>query len=527
MKQPFVGVISSFNEMIPGHLHLRQISDAVKAGIRMAGGTPFECSTISVCDGLAMNHVGMKYSLASRDLIADSIEVVAQAHAFDALVLIPNCDKITPGMLLAAARMNLPSIIVSGGPMLAGHLHGKTVTISDVNDATGAVLRGEISAEELDQLERESCPTCGSCAGMFTANTMNCLTEVMGLALPGNGTIPAVYSDRVALAKRSGMQVMRLLEDNVRPLDILTTECFHNAFSVDVSLGGSTNSVLHLMALAHETGLDIPVAAVNDYSARTPHLCRMSPAVGGCYLEDLHRAGGIPAVMRRLLDAEILDGDTRTVTGATLAENIATVSVGDDEVIRPLDDPHAPTGGLAALFGNLAPDGAVVKQAAVTPEMLQHTGPARVFESEEDATAAITGGRFADGDVLVVRNEGPQGGPGMREMLALSAMLCGMRRDDRVALITDGRFSGVTRGAAIGHISPEAAARGPLAAVQDGDLIQIDILNRSLNVEVSDAEIARRLATLPPWRPKVRKGYLYRYAQSVTSASTGAVFRYG
>jgi dihydroxy-acid dehydratase len=362
---------------------------------------------------------------------------------------------------------------------------------------------------------------------MFTANTMNCLTEVMGLALPGNGTIPAVHSDRVALAKRSGTQVMRLLEDNVRPLDILTAECFRNAFTVDVSLGGSTNSVLHLMALAHEAGLAIPLAAVNDHSARTPHLCRMSPAVGGYYVEDLHRAGGIPAVMRRLLDAGILDGHTLTVTGRTLAENIVTVSVGDDEVIRPLDEPHAPTGGLAVLFGSLAPEGAVVKQAAVAPEMLQHTGPARVFESEEDATAAIIEGRFADGDVLVVRNEGPQGGPGMREMLALSAMLCGMGRDDRVALITDGRFSGVTRGAAIGHISPEAAERGPLAAVQDGDLIQIDIPQRSLNVEVSKAEIARRLAVLPPWRPKVRQGYLHRYAQSVTSASTGAVFRHG
>ena len=525
IDQPFVGVINSYNETIPGHIGLRQIADAVKAGIRMAGGTPFENNTIGVCDGLAMNHDGMKYSLASRELIADSVEVVAQAHAFDALVLIPNCDKIIPGMLMAAARLNLPTIAISGGPMLAGHLDGRAVDLADVFMAVGAVVRGEMAEAELDRLERAACPGCGSCAGMFTANTMNCLTEALGLGLPGHGTIPAIRADRVALAKQAGMQIMELLACEVKPLDILTPAAFRNAFAVDMALGGSTNSVLHLLAVAHEAGVEIPLHELNDYSARTPHLCRMSPAAGGHHIEDLDRAGGIPAVMRRLLDGGLLDGDVLTVTGRTLAENLATAVVGDDLVVRPLDAPYSPTGGLVILFGNLAPDGAVVKQAVVAPEMQQHTGPARVFDSEEAATAAIVAGQFAKGDVLVIRFEGPKGGPGMREMLTPTSLLSGMGLDDKVALLTDGRFSGATRGAAIGHISPEAAERGPLAVVRDGDPIHIDIPNHTLDLEVAKAEITRRLAELPPWEPAVKTGYLRRYAQAVTSASTGAVFR--
>jgi dihydroxy-acid dehydratase len=524
MGQPFVGVINSYNEAIPGHIGLRQIADAVKAGIRTAGGTPFECNTIGVCDGLAMNHAGMKYSLASRELIADSVEVVAMAHAFDALVLIPNCDKIIPGMLMAAARLNLPAIAVSGGPMLAGSLDGRAVDLADVFMAVGAVTRGEMTEAELERLERAACPGCGSCAGMFTANTMNCLTEALGLGLPGHGTIPAVSAERVALAKRAGMQIVELLARDVKPLDILTPAAFRNAFAVDMALGGSTNSVLHLLALAHEAGVEIPLPDLNDYSASTPHLCRMSPAANGHHVEDLNRAGGIPAVMRRLLDGGLLDGTALTVTGCSLAQNLAAAQVADDAVIRSLAAPYSATGGLAVLFGNLAPDGAVVKQAVVAPEMRQHTGPARVFDSEEAATEAIMAGQFAAGDVLVIRYEGPKGGPGMREMLTPTSLLSGMGLDDKVALLTDGRFSGATRGAAIGHISPEAAECGPLAAVCDGDLIRIDIPNRALTLEVPEAEIARRLAELAPWElPK--SGYLRRYAQAVTSASTGAVFR--
>lgn len=525
IDQPFIGVINSYNEAIPGHIGLRQIADAVKAGIRMAGGTPFECNTIGVCDGLAMNHPGMKYSLASRELIADSVEVVAQAHAFDALVLIPNCDKIIPGMLMAAARLNLPAVVISGGPMLAGYLDGQAVDLSDVFLAVGAVARGEMSEAELDRLERVACPGCGSCAGMFTANTMNCLTEALGLALPGNGTLPATHAGRVALAKRAGMQVMELLARGIKPLDILTPAAFRNAFAVDMALGGSTNSVLHLLAVAHEAGVQIPLHELNDYSARTPHLCRMSPAAGGHHIEDLHRAGGIPAVMRRLLDGGLLDGGVLTVTGHPLAENLTSVVVEDEAVIRPLDAPYSSTGGLAILFGNLAPGGAVVKQAVVAPSMLQHTGLALVFDSEEEATAAIMAGQFEEGDVLVIRYEGPKGGPGMREMLTPTSLLSGMGVDDKVALLTDGRFSGATRGAAIGHISPEAAEGGPLAIVRDGDPIRIDIPNRALTLEIPEDEIARRLARLPPWEPRVKSGYLRRYARLVTSASTGAVFQ--
>ena len=525
MDRPFVGIINSYSEIIPGHVHLRQIADAVKAGVRMAGGTPFECNTIGVCDGLAMNHPGMKYSLASRELIADSVEVLAQAHAFDALVLIPNCDKVIPGMLMAAARLNVPTILVNGGPMLAGHLDGQAVDLADVFMAVGAVARGEMSEAELGRLEQVACPGCGSCAGMFTANTMNCLTEALGMGLPGQGTLPAVHAGRLVLAKQAGMQIMDLLARDLRPRDILTRAAFRNAFAVDMALGGSTNSVLHLLAIAHEAGVNIPLREINEYSATTPHLCRMSPAAGGHHLEDLHRAGGVPAVMQRLWEGGLLDGTALTVTGQTLAENLATVTVSDDTVIRPLDAPYAPTGGLAILFGNLAPDGAVVKQAVVAPEMRQHLGPARVFESEEAATAAILARQFEPGDVLVIRYEGPKGGPGMREMLTPTSLLSGMGLDDRVALLTDGRFSGATRGAAIGHISPEAAERGTLAVVRDGDRIQIDIPNHLLQVQLSDAEIARRLAELPAWEPAVKSGYLRRYAQVVTSASTGAVFK--
>ena len=525
MEQPFVGVINSYNEAIPGHVGLRQIGDAVKAGIRMGGGTPFEANTIGVCDGLAMNHLGMKYSLASRELIADSVEVVAQAHAFDALVLIPNCDKIIPGMLMAAARLNLPSIVVSGGPMLAGSLDGRAVDLADVFMAVGAVARGEMPEAELDRLERVACPGCGSCSGMFTANTMNCLTEALGMGLPGNGTVPATHAARIALAKDAGLQVMALLADGIRPLDILTPSAFRNAFAVDMALGGSTNSVLHLLAIAHEAGVDIPLQSLNDFSDRTPHLCRMSPAAGGHHIEDLDRAGGIPAVMRRLLDQGLLEGQALTATGRTVVESVEGVEVCDPTVVRDLDHAYSPTGGLTILFGNLAPDGAVVKQAVVAPEMRQHRGPARVFESEEAATAAIVAGDFSEGDVLVIRYEGPKGGPGMREMLTPTSLLSGMGLDDKVALLTDGRFSGATRGAAIGHISPEAAERGPLAIVRNGDPIRIDLPQRTLTLELPEAEISRRLADLPPWEPAIDSGYLRRYAQAVTSACTGAVFQ--
>ncbi len=525
IERPFIGVISSYNEAIPGHAGLHTISDAVKAGIRMAGGTPFECNTIGVCDGLAMNHLGMKYSLPSRELIADSVEVVAEGHAFDALVLIPNCDKIIPGMLMAAARLNVPTIVVSGGPMMAGHVGGRAVDLQDVFAAVGAVTRGQMDLQELAELERAACPGCGSCAGMFTANTMNCMTEALGMSLPGNGTIPAVQAARVALAKRSGVQIMELLARDIRPLDILTPVAVRNAFAVDMALGGSTNSVLHLLAIAHQAGVKLPLSELNVFSARTPHLCRMSPAVGGHHIEDLDRAGGIPGVMRRLLDAGLLESDALTATGSTVSQNLADTTVLDDSVIRPLGNPYSASGGLAIVFGNLAPDGAVIKQAVVAPQMRHHTGPARVFECEEDATQAILTGQFKPGDVLVIRYEGPKGGPGMREMLTPTSLLTGMGMDDKVALLTDGRFSGATRGAAFGHISPEAAEGGPIAAIQDGDLVSIDLDNRALTLLLSEEEITRRLAVLPAWEPRIKSGYLRRYAQAVTSASTGAVFK--
>jgi len=524
MSQPFVGIINSFSELVPGHTRLHQIAAAAAAGVRMAGGTPFECSTISICDGLAMNHQGMKYSLPSRELIADSVETLAQAHAFDALVLIPNCDKIVPAMLMAAARLNIPALIISGGPMLAGRFDGEYVDLSDVFNAVGAVARGEMSEAELQRLERVACPGCGSCAGMFTANTMNCLTEALGMALPGNGTIPAVSARRICLAKEAGVKVMELLEKDIRPLDILTPAAFSNAFTIDMALGGSTNSVLHLLAIAHEAGVDFPLAKINELSARTPHLCKMSPA-GKHHIEDLDRAGGIPAVMSELMAAGLLDDEALTVTGHRIGENLAGVKVLDPSVIHPVDDPYSPTGGLAILFGNLAPEGAVVKQAAVAPEMLTHRGPARVFDSEEEATRAIMAGCFEKGDVIVIRYEGPRGGPGMREMLTPTSLLTGMGMDREVALLTDGRFSGATRGAAIGHISPEAAAGGPLAIVRDGDPIVIDIPARSLNLDLPEEEINNRLADLEPWQPQVHSGYLKRYAEIVTSANTGAVFK--
>lgn len=524
LNQPFVGIINSFNEVIPGHIHLRQIAAAAAAGVRMAGGTPFECSTIGVCDGVAMNHPGMKYSLPSREVIADSVEIVAQAHLFDALVLVTNCDKIVPGMLMAAARINVPTIVVSGGPMRAGRLGGEAIDVNTVFMAVGAVARGQMSAEELDRVERAACPGCGSCAGMFTANTMNCLTEALGMGLPGNGTILATDATRVRLAKEAGQQIMKLLEQDIKPLDILTPAAFENAFTVDMALGGSTNSVLHLLAIAHEAGIAFPLTQLNDFSARTPHLCKISPA-GHYHLEDLDRAGGIPAVMAQLASVGLLHEGALTVTGRSVGQNLTGVGVLDQDVIRSPEDPYSATGGLALLFGNLAPDGAVVKRAAVAPQMLTHRGPARVFDSEEKATKAIMEGNFEPGDVIVIRYEGPKGGPGMREMLTPTSLLSGMGLDDRVALLTDGRFSGATRGAAIGHISPEAAAGGPIAIVQDGDPIAIDIPAHSLNLDLTEGEIENRLADLHPWQPRVKSGYLKRYAEAVTSASTGAVFK--
>ena len=521
MDKPFIGVVNSFTEVVPGHLHLRSIADAVKAGVYEGGGVPFEFNTIAVCDGIAMNHAGMKYSLPSRELIADSVEIVAEAHGFDALVFIPNCDKIIPGMLMAAVRLNLPAIFVSGGPMLAGQLDGKKVDLSSVFEAVGAVTGGKMTREELLRLEEAACPGCGSCAGMFTANTMNCLTEAMGMGLPGNGTIPAVDARRQGLAREAGRQVMRLLADDIRPGSIINSDAIYNAFTVDMALGGSTNSVLHLIAIAHEAGVDFKLSMINEISQRTPYLCKLRPS-GQYHLEDLDRAGGIIAVMGEL--KELLKLDARTVTGKTLAENLADSHTLDKEVIRPVNDAHSAIGGLVLLFGNLAPDGAVVKRAAVAPEMMMHRGPARVFESEEEATKAILDGRITSGDVLVIRYEGPKGGPGMREMLTPTSLLSGIGMDKEVALITDGRFSGATRGAAIGHVSPEAASKGPIAAVREGDIISIDIPHYKLDVELADGEIANRLGQLADFEPKIKTGYLRRYTEKVSSASTGAVF---
>ncbi|MCL6431717.1 MAG: dihydroxy-acid dehydratase [Anaerolineae bacterium] len=522
LARPFVGVISSYNEIVPGHMHLDRIAEAVKAGIRDAGGVPFVASTIAVCDGLAMNHAGMRFSLASRELIADSVEILAQAHAFDALVLIASCDKIVPGMLMAAARLDLPAILVAGGPMLAGRLGDQKLDLNSAFMAVGAHARGTMSADELEAIERACCPGCGSCAGMFTANTMNCLTEALGMALPGNGTIPAASAARLRLATEAGRRIVSLLESGTTPRRILTRAAFRNAVTVDMALGGSSNSVLHLMAIAHEAGVPLTLDDFDSLGRATPQVCKLSPA-GSHYVEDLDRAGGIYALMAELAADGRLDTSALTVNGP-IDRGLAGHSVLDSGVIRPLSEPYAPTGGLAILKGNLAPGGAVVKAGAVSPKMLKHRGPARVFESEEEATQAILAGRFSPGDVLVIRNEGPKGGPGMREMLTPTSLLSGMGVDDQVALITDGRFSGATRGAAIGHISPEAAERGPIAALQDGDVIEIDIPNRRLEVELTPEELASRLAALPPWQPRAAAGYLRRYAALVTSAGTGAVF---
>uniref|UniRef100_A0A7C2HVA8 Dihydroxy-acid dehydratase n=1 Tax=Ammonifex degensii TaxID=42838 RepID=A0A7C2HVA8_9THEO len=526
MGEPLIGVVNSFNEIIPGHIHLREITEAVKAGVRMAGGVPVEFPVIGICDGIAMNHKGMKYSLASRELIADSIETMVEAHAFDGLVLVTACDKIVPGMLMAAARLNIPAIVVSGGPMLAGRFRGRDVSLSNVFEAVGQVKAGQMTPEELAALEEVACPGCGSCAGMFTANSMNCLTEALGMALPGNGTILAVTAARRRLAKLSGLRAVELVRENLTPGQILTPAAFKNALTVDMALGCSTNTILHLTAIAHEAGVKLDLREINALSDRTPNLCRLSPA-GPFHLQDLEEAGGVPAVMNLLLEAGLLDGEALTVTGQTVKDNVKGRRVQRREVIRSVDDPYSPTGGLAILFGNLAPEGAVVKQAAVAPEMLRHRGPARVFDSEEAAVKAIMAGNFRSGDVIVIRYEGPRGGPGMREMLTPTATLAGLGRDKDVALVTDGRFSGATRGASIGHVSPEAAARGPIAALRDGDMVEIDIPGRRLEVLLDEREIAARLETLPAFVPRVTSGYLERYARQVSSASKGAVFCFG
>jgi dihydroxy-acid dehydratase len=525
IDKPLIGIVNSFNEIVPGHIHLPQIAQAAKAGVWSGGGVPFEVNTIAVCDGIAMNHSGMKYSLPSRELIADSVETAVEAHAFDALVFIPNCDKIVPGMLMAAVRLNLPSIFISGGPMLAGRreVDGKEerVDVNTLFEAVGRVAAGTMKPEELEELEEIACPGCGSCSGMFTANTMNCLTEALGMGLPGNGTIPAVDARRIQLAQKAGQQLMKLFADDVRPRDIVTKEAFSNAFSIDMALGGSTNSVLHLMAIAHEAGVEFPLSTVNEISQHTPHLAKLRPS-GEYHIEDLDRAGGIPAVMKEL--EKLLHAKAKTVTGKTVAGVIAESRNNDKEVIHPIAQAHSPIGGIAVLFGNLAPEGAVVKRAAVAEEMMFHQGKARVFDTEEEATKAIMQRKIKSGEVIVIRYEGPKGGPGMREMLTPTSILSGMGLDKEVALITDGRFSGATRGAAIGHVSPEAACRGPIAALKDGDIIKIDINRQRLDVELSDKEIENRLSQLGEFEPRVKSGYLRRYAEKVSSASTGAVF---
>ncbi len=526
--KPFIGVVNSFNEIVPGHTHLNSIAGAVKTGILSSGGVPFEFNTIGVCDGIAMNHPGMKFSLPSRELIADSVEIMVEAHQFDALVFIPNCDKVVPGMLMAAVRLNIPSIFISGGPMLAGRLQKdgrcQVVDLISVFTAVGSVTQGKMTEAELEEIEIAACPGCGSCSGMYTANTMNCLTEAVGMALPGNGTIPAVDSRRLHLAGEAGKQIIALLEKNLRPRDIITKESIANAFAVDMALGGSTNSVLHFMAIAHEAGIKFPLSLINAISEKVPHLSKISPA-SEIHLEDLDLAGGIPAVMHEI--SRVLYGNARTVTLKPLSHIYRNARVRNHKVIRPFSKPYSRTGGLAILFGNLAPGGAVVKSGAVAPEMMIHKGPARVFENEEDATRGIIAGKIRKGDVVVIRYEGPRGGPGMREMLTPTSLLSGMGLESHVALITDGRFSGGTRGAAIGHVVPEAADRGPIAAVQNGDIISIDIPARKLEVKLSDAEIKKRLKSVPEFKSKIKTGYLRRYIQNVGPASEGAVFKDG
>ena len=523
MERPLIGVVCSYNEIVPGHMNLDKIAEAVKAGVRAAGGTPIEFPAIAVCDGIAMGHTGMKYSLVTRDLIADSTEAMALAHQFDGLVMIPNCDKNVPGLLMAAARVNVPTLFVSGGPMLAGTMNdGRRTCLSHMFEAVGAYYAGKLDDAGLEEYEENACPTCGSCSGMYTANSMNCLTEAIGMALPGNGTIPAVYSARLRLAKHTGMQIMKLVEQNIRPRDIMTPAAFHNAETVDMALGCSTNTMLHLPAIAHECGIELSFDMANEISAKTPNVCHLAPA-GNTYMEDLDRAGGVAAVMAELLQGGLLDGSVRTCTGKTLAENLEGVVNRDETIIRPLSNPYSPTGGIAVLRGNLAPDGCVVKQAAVAPEMLVHTGPARVFDSEDEAITAIYAGKIVAGDVVVIRYEGPKGGPGMREMLNPTSAIAGMGRDKDVALITDGRFSGATRGASIGHVSPEAAAGGPIALVQEGDIISIDIPARTITLQVSDEELAARKAAWVCPEPRIKTGYLARYAKLVTSADRGAI----
>ena len=522
MKKPMVGIVSSFNEIVPGHMNIDKIVEAVKLGVAEAGGVPVVFPAIAVCDGIAMGHVGMKYSLVTRDLIADSTECMAIAHQFDALVMVPNCDKNVPGLLMAAARINVPTVFVSGGPMLAGHLNGHKTSLSSMFEAVGAYAAGKLTEEGLTECENKTCPTCGSCSGMYTANSMNCLTEVLGMGLKGNGTIPAVYSERIRLAKHAGMQVMEMYRRNIRPRDIMTKEAILNALTVDMALGCSTNSMLHLPAIAHEIGWDFDISFANEISAKTPNLCHLAPA-GPTYMEDLNEAGGVYAVMNELAQAGLLHTECMTVTGKTVGENIKDCANLNPEVIRPLDNPYSTTGGLAVLRGNLAPDGSVVKRSAVVAEMMVHEGPARVFDCEEDAIAAIKGGKIVEGDVVVIRYEGPKGGPGMREMLNPTSAIAGMGLGSSVALITDGRFSGASRGASIGHVSPEAAVGGPIALVEEGDIISINIPELKLELKVSDEELAARKAKWQPREPKVTTGYLARYAAMVTSGNRGAI----
>ena len=522
MDRPLVGIVSSYNEIVPGHMNLDKITQAVKLGVAMAGGTPVMFPAIAVCDGIAMGHVGMKYSLVTRDLIADSTEAMAMAHQFDALVMIPNCDKNVPGLLMAAARLNVPTVFVSGGPMLAGHLNGHKTSLSSMFEAVGAYAAGKLDEDGLTECEMKTCPTCGSCSGMYTANSMNCLTEVLGMGLKGNGTIPAVYSERIRLAKHAGMQVMEMYRKNIRPRDIMTKEAILNALTVDMALGCSTNSMLHLPAIAHEIGMDFDISFANEISAKTPNLCHLAPA-GPTYMEDLNEAGGVYAVMNELNKKGLLHTECMTVTGKTVGENIKDCVNLNPEVIRPIDNPYSQTGGLAVLKGNLAPDGGVVKRSAVVEEMMVHEGPARVFDCEEDAIAAIKGGKIVEGDVVVIRYEGPKGGPGMREMLNPTSAIAGMGLGSSVALITDGRFSGASRGASIGHVSPEAAVGGPIALVEEGDIISINIPENRLDMKVSDEVLAERRAKWQPREPKVTTGYLARYREMVTSGNRGAV----
>lgn len=528
IRRPMIGIANSANTIIPGHVHLDKIVEAVKAGVYMEGGTPIDFGVIGICDGIAMNHEGMKYSLASRELIADSIEVMATAHAFDAMVMVTNCDKIVPGMLMAAARLDLPAIVISGGPMLAGEHPEKPdsekIDLITVFESVGAVLSGNMTEEQLTLIEDAACPTCGSCAGMFTANSMNCLTEAIGMGLPGNGTIPAVMSERIRLAKEAGGQILRLFEQKITPAKIMTEKAFINALTVDMALGCSTNTVLHLAAIAREANVDIDLERINEISKATPHLCSLSPS-GNHHLQDLNRAGGVPALIKVLSGAGLINNECMTVTGQTVGKNIKNIRILDDDVIRSTDNPYHEQGGLAVLFGNLAPEGCVVKQSAVLDEMLRHEGPARVFDSEEEATRAIMENQIKKGDVIVVRYEGPMGGPGMQEMLTPTSAIAGMKLDAHVALLTDGRFSGGTRGAAIGHISPEAMQKGPIAIVQDGDLISIDIPAKKLTLKVSDQEIEERLSKWSPLQPKITHGYMARYARMVSSASEGAVVK--